>query len=133
MFPRAVAQASASSGPSAITVQTSLAPSDTEWPTLADEEHTPTTPSVGPTAIANGGTLPSPVPTPTATRLPVETATSPPLSTTTCTAPSASMASATQRATAPATAAMGPTPALREASHILRTTSPSPSEGSYGE
>ncbi len=120
-----VAQASATAGSSAKTVTASATPNETDGPTVAEEVQQPRTPSPGGRTNAYRSEYgEQPAWTPTRSGRSAAYAMSPPFSTTPKRAPASTMASTPAAAMAPATAAMGPTPASSAARTMRRTTGP---------
>ena len=108
-----------------------LEPRETDGPTVRDEEQIPTILSED-TLIARSLNTGWSAIIPTSLGSWDQNAMSPPFYTYAYRDPVPRSLSAMWDATAPATPAMGPTPATTDASHILRTTSWSPDEGGYG-
>ena len=118
-FPKRVAAASAKAQLFATTMAASAFPREREWPTVPEEVQTPQ-PSPGSTATASSPLRGlSPATTATLRRFLPNRNTSPPFSTMTSPLFSARLRP-TYSAMAPATAAMGPTPAREPASNIRR-------------
>lgn len=128
-FPRAVAQQSASTTSSEMTVLMLLEPKDTDGPTVREEEHIPMMRSddtENARFLKTGWS--ANIPTRRGSR--EKNAMSPPFSTIAWEDPADRSLSAMWTATAPATPAMGPTPATTDASHILLTSSSSDGDAS---
>ncbi len=131
-FPSLVAQASASTGSREITDARELFPKDTECPIFPDEVHIESISPLGSRVDEISGTSSSPEYRTATTGSLHFIATSPSLSSTMYPHPMETNASRTYLSTAPATAAMGPTSAADEASHIHWTIFSSFVDALYG-